>query len=274
MTSHSRPRVAVIGHVEWVEFVSVPHVPVAGEIVQGASRVSVAAGGGGVAAVQLARWGAESLFFTAIGDDRLGQRAAAELAEYGVTMHAVVRPSPQRRAITMVDAQRERTIVLTGQRHVVRAEDPLPWHLLATCDAVYVTGCDAATLRAARGARALVATSRILPLLREAAVVLDALVGSDNDPREAYAAGDLDPPPRLVVRTNGGAGGTWSADGIQHAYAPVPTEVTGDTYGAGDSFAAALTLALGVKRPAAEAVDFAAARAAEVLAFDGPYPPG
>jgi ribokinase len=274
VTAHGRPRVAVIGHVEWVEFVGVPHVPVAGEIVQGVARVAVAAGGGGVAAVQLARWGAETLFFTAIGDDRTGQRAAAELTAHGVTLHAVVRPAPQRRAITMIDAQRERTILLTGQRHVVRAADPLPWQLLATCDAIYVTGCDAQTLRAARGARALVATSRVLPLLREAGVELDALVGSDNDPREVYAPGDLDPAPRLVVRTNGSAGGTWFADGVQHAYAPVPTTVTGDTYGAGDTFAAALTLALGVKRPYGEAIEFAAARAAEVLAYDGPYPPG
>jgi ribokinase len=174
----------------------------------------------------------------------------------------------------MIDANRERTILLTGQRHVVRAADPLPWQLLATCDAIYVTGCDAETLRAARGARALVATSRVLPLLREAGVALDALVGSDNDPREAYAPGDLDPAPRLVVRTNGGAGGTWSADGVQHAYAAVPTEVTGDTYGAGDTFAAAVTLALAVRRSYEEAIGFAAARAAEILAFDGPYPPG
>jgi ribokinase len=274
VTPHGRPRVAVIGHVEWVEFVGVPHVPVAGEIVQGVPRVAVAGGGGAVAAVQLARWGAESLFFTAIGDDRIGQRAAAELTARGVTVHAVVRPALQRRAITMIDAQRERTILLTGQRHVVRAADALPWQLLATCDAIYVTGCDAETLRAARGAHALVATSRVLPLLREAGVVLDALVGSDNDPKEAYAPGDLEPAPLLVVRTNGSAGGTWSALGAQHAYPPVPATVTGDTYGAGDTFAAALTLALAVKRSYEEAVGFAAARAAEVLAFDGPYPPG
>jgi len=266
-------RVAVVGHVEWVEFVGVDRVPLAGEIVQGVPRVSVAAGGGAVAAVQLARWGAESLFFTAVGHDELGERAVAELSARGVAVHAVVRPALQRRAITMVDAQRERTILLTGQRHVVAATDPLPWELLATCDAIYVTGCDAATLRVARSAKKLVATSRIMPLLREAGVVLDALVGSDNDPRETYAPGDLDPAPLLSVRTNGSAGGTWSAAGATTAYAAVPTTVTGDTYGAGDSFAAALTLALGENRSHADAVAFASARAAEVLAFDGPYPP-
>ena len=48
-------RVAVIGHVEWVEFLRVDHVPLAGEIVQGTPVVAVPAGGGGVAAVALAR---------------------------------------------------------------------------------------------------------------------------------------------------------------------------------------------------------------------------
>lgn len=273
VTARGRPRVAVIGHVEWVEFVGVDRVPLAGEIVQGVARVSVAAGGGAVAAVQLARWGAESLFFTAVGDDAIGQRVLADLTAYGVGVHAAVRRAPQRRAITMVDAQRERTILLTGQRHVVTSADPLPWQLLATCNAIYVTGCDADTVRAARGARVLVATSRVLPLLRQAGVALDALVGSDNDPQETYVPGDLDPAPRLVVRTNGAAGGTWSADGVTHPYSAIPTTVTGDTYGAGDTFAAALTFALGENRPHADAVAFASARAAEVLAFDGPYPP-
>ena len=39
-------RVAVVGHVEWVEFLRLDHVPRAGEIVQGVATVSVPAGGG------------------------------------------------------------------------------------------------------------------------------------------------------------------------------------------------------------------------------------
>jgi sugar/nucleoside kinase (ribokinase family) len=77
----------------------------------------------------------------------------------------------------------------------------------------------------------------------------------------------------LVVRTDGARGGTYSlANGTPHSYAPVAATVRGDTYGAGDTFAAALTCALGERRAPADAIAFAAARAAEVLAFDGPYP--
>lgn len=262
-------RVAVIGHVEWVEFVHVDHVPVAGEIVHARSKLDVPAGGGGVAAVQLTRMGAETIFYTALGDDALGHRAAEDLGRRGVDVRAVFR-SKQRRAVTFVDAQRERTIVVIGERLVPKNEDPLDD--LESCDAVYVTGCDEETLRRARKARVLVATSRVLPLLQEARVPLDALVGSANDPSERYAAGDLDPAPTLVVRTDGARGGEYTFANQTARYAAVKTEIRGDTYGAGDTFAAALTFALAEKKSPVDAIAFASERAAEILAFDGPYP--
>lgn len=264
-------RVAVLGHVEWVEFLRVPAVPKAGEIVQGVPTVTVPAGGGGVAAVQLARWAGSCELFTALGDDPLGHRCEAELRARHVNVHAAYRAEPQRRALTMIDAQRERTIILSGARHVAKRADPLPWDDFAQIDAVYITGGDADAVRAARAARVIVSTSRVLSLLRDAGVVLDALVGSDNDPAEAYP-GDLQPAPRLVVRTNGARGGTFTlAGGSPQQFVAVPTAVTGDTYGAGDTFAAAIAFGLAEGRTAAETIAFAAARAAEVLAFDGPY---
>ena len=265
-------RVAVVGHVEWVEFLRVERVPGAGAIVHASSLREVAAGGGGVAAVQLARWTGACDFFTAVGGDELGRRTEVELRRRGVAVHAAVRGT-QRRAITLVDTDRERTIIVIGERLVAHGDDPLAWDELARCDGVYITGGDAASVRAARRARVVVATSRVLPLLRDAAIQLDALVGSASDPAERYD-GDLVPPPRLVVRTDGARGGTWyEAGGAPRDFAPVPATVTGDTYGAGDTFAAALTLALAEGRAPAEATAAAAARAAEVLAYVGPYPP-
>src|SRR5712671_3504637 len=136
-------RVAVLGHVEWVEFLRVPAVPRAGEIVEGVPLVAAPAGGGGVAAVQLARWAGRCTLFTALGDDELGRRCADQLRERNVDVHAALRAEPQRRALTMIDAQRERTIVLSGSRHVARRSDPLPWDTFGDIDAVYVTGGDA-----------------------------------------------------------------------------------------------------------------------------------
>ena len=75
-----------------------------------------------------------------------------------------------------------------------------------------------------------------------AGVELDALVASGEDDAERYQAGDLDPPPRLVVSTAGALGG-WAQPGgpYKPAVAPGPYE---DAYGAGDCFAAGLTFAL------------------------------
>src|SRR3954451_11723741 len=108
-------RVAVVGHVEWVEFVSVEHVPKAGEIIHASTAWEEAAGGGGVASVQLRKLAGSSLFLTALGDDELGRRAEADLSQRGVRVEAARRAGePQRRAITFVDSHAERTITVLG----------------------------------------------------------------------------------------------------------------------------------------------------------------
>ncbi len=263
-------RLGVLGHVEWVEFLDVPHVPAAGEIVSAKPVLAVPAGGGGVAAVAMARWEGASTFYTALGDDELGHRAEADLRARGVDVRAAWRRAPQRRAITMIDRERERTIVVIGERLVAHESDELAWEAL---DGVYITGGDAGAIRRARQAKVVVATARILPALRAAGIALDALVSSANDPAERYAAGELSPEPRLVARTDGAHGGTFVADGVEQRYAATPATITGDTYGAGDTFAAGLTYALARGLPAADAIADAARRASEVLAWRGPYPP-
>jgi ribokinase len=265
-------RVAVVGHVEWAEFVRVDHVPAPGEIVHAREHWEGPGGGGAVAAVELARLAGEALFLTALGDDDRGRRAAAELSAAGVHVAAARRAEPTRRVLVHVDAQGERTITVIGPRLAPRRADPLPWDELARCDAVYLTAADAEGVRAAREARVLVATPRAGDALREAGVRLDALVGSGRDPGERIAPGALDPPPALRVETEGEAGGRWS-DGAgavgRWRAAPVPGPRI-DAYGAGDRFAAALAWALANRQPVADALAFAALRGAAALAEQGP----
>src|SRR5437867_6944649 len=190
-------QVAVVGHVEWVEFARVDHVPAPGEIVHALETWQEPAGGGAVAAVQLARLGGECLFLTALGDDELGRRSARELGELGVRVEAAWRPEPQRRAFVHVDAAAERTITVIGSRLGPHGRDPLPWKELAQADAAYFTAGDAEAVRAARGARRLVATTRANEALEPAHVELDVLVRSARDSGEDYV--ELEPPPRLVA---------------------------------------------------------------------------
>jgi len=267
-------RVAVVGHVEWVEFLRVPHVPAPGDIVHASEVFEHAAGGGGVASVQLRKLAGSCLFLTALGDDEIGRRALADLSAQGVRVESAWRADEaQRRAVTFVDDQGERTITVLGDRVVPWRADPLPWDELASCDAIYLTGGDVDAVRAAREAPVLVATSRVLALLKEAQVELDALVGSGGDPSERYEPGELDPPPRYAVMTAGARGGTWQepdGDPVPFAAEPLPGDV-GDAYGAGDSFAAGLTYGLGAGMAIEDAVRMAARCGAACMTGRGPY---
>jgi ribokinase len=266
-------RVAVIGHVEWIEFVRVDRVPAQGEIVHALEAWAEAAGGGAVASVQLARLAGASTLFTAVGDDHVGALVAPELAGHGVRVEAAVRPDLQRHGLTYLDSQGERTITVIGERMGPRRGDDLPWTELEGVDGVYFVSGDADAVRTARSARVLVATARSLAALQEAGVRLDALVRSGSDGGERYRPGDLDPPPHLEVATDGARGGTYSVDGgptQSYEAAVVPGRVQ-DTYGAGDSFAAGLTFALAQGLPADEALAFAARCGAEALARCGAH---
>jgi ribokinase len=262
-------RVAVVGHVEWVEFLRVPHVPARGEIVHVAEWWSEPAGGGAVAAVQLARLAGSADFFTALGEDELGRRAFEELSALGLRVHAAWRDEHQRRAETFVDDRGERTITVIGDRLVPHGSDPLPWEELGAMDGVYFTGGDVEALRAARAARMLTATPRTFDTLRDAHVELDALIGSGRDPGEAYDPAELDPPARLRVSTLGHDGGVVEPGG-PFAAAPIPGPVV-DAYGAGDSFAAGLTFGLASGMTVPDAVALASRCGAAALTGRGAF---
>jgi ribokinase len=263
-------KVAVVGHVEWVEFARVEHTPAAGEIVHALETWEEPAGGGAVAAVQLANLAGSCLFFTSLADDELGRRSREELEARGVTVHAGHTPGAQRRALTHVDENGDRTITLLGEKLRPSGEDgSLPWEELRRCAAVYFTGGDVAALRAARNSPMLVATTRELATLRRSSVQVDVLVGSGEDAAERFESGDLELEPPIVVTTAGALGG-WIRPGGPFRAAPIPGPVS-DAYGCGDCFAAGLTYGLGLGKPVDEAVALGAQCGAAVLTGRGAY---
>jgi ribokinase len=271
-------KVAVVGHVEWVEFAPVQRVPRPGEIVQAGETWEEAGGGGAVAALQLARLAGAVTLYTALGDDELGRRAKAELEAQGVRVVAAWRDQAQRRAFVFVDSEGERTITVIGPKLSPRADDPLQWEELEEVDAVYYTARDVSALRQARRARVLVATARELPTLRDAGEELDALVRSGADPGERYEPGSVEPPPRVVVATGGARGGSYTLRGGESQTFPgVPRPGPRvDDYGAGDCFAAGLTYGLVRERSLEDALALAAACGAAATTGPGVhvgYPP-
>jgi ribokinase len=266
-------QVAVVGHMEWCEFAKVPHVPAPGEIVHAERTFQEPGGGGAVAAVQLMKLAGSATLFTAFGDDEVGHRARERLEQLGLSIEGGFRPEPQRRAFVHVDDHGERTITVLGPRLGPHGGDELDWGRLDDTDAVYLTAGDVEAVRQARRARVLVATPRGLGTLSEAHVELDALVSSGRDPGELYREGDLDPVPKLVVRTLGAQGGEWeTASGERGKWGPaaLPGPVR-DAYGAGDSFAAGLTYGLGAGLEIDKAVELAARCGAANMTGSGPY---
>jgi ribokinase len=267
------PKVAVVGHVEWVTFARVSHIPSAGEIVHAEDPFEEPAGGGAVAAVQLARLAGEAVLVTALGEDEHGRHSVERLRELDVEVWVASRKQPTRTAITLVDDTRERTITTFGERLEPMLEDgEIPWDRLAEMDAVYFTAGDAGAMRAARAARVLVSSPRALHALRHG-VPLDALVLSAEDAVEREEAAGAERDARLVVLTDGGHGGSYrERDGGSGTWpaAELPGEPR-DSYGCGDSFAAGLTYGLGAGLPVSGALALAARCGAVCLTGSGPY---
>jgi ribokinase len=266
-------RVAVVGHVEWIEFARVPRVPKPGEIIHASEWWQEVGGGGAVAAVQLAKLAGGAEFFTALAGDERGRRSKERLEELGVTVYAAPREGAQRRGFVYLDDDHERTITILGERIVPHGDDDLPWDRLDQVDAVYFTGGDVGALTHARRARRLVATPRAYATLRASRVNLDVLVRSAKDPGEQQAEEGLDPAPDIVVSTAGKEGGEWVGEDRttgrwKAAELPGPPQ---DAYGAGDSFAAGLTFGLGADLPIEQALRVASRCGAHKLAGKAAY---
>jgi ribokinase len=262
-------RVAIVGHVEWVDFVPVRRLPVPGEVVHAHGAFTRAAGGGGVAAGILAEMGAEVDFFCALGRDAHGEAVESELTARGIHTHVQWTSKPTRRAVTLLEDGGERTIVTIGERLDPHGAEELEWERLRGADGVYFTAGDAAALDHARAARQLVATPRARHALEGEGPAIDALVFSAGDRDESKWAARVADRARLLVVTDGPRGGSWfgQSEGTWQA-APLPGPRR-DSYGCGDSFAAAFTYGLASGGSVADAAALGARWGAEVLTRRG-----
>jgi ribokinase len=258
-------RVAVVGHVEWVDFIPVERFPEPGEVVHAHGTFARAAGGGGVVASILAELEAEVDFFCALGRDPHGEAAAQELSRRGVSVQVAWRDEPTRRAVTLLDDSGERTIVTIGERLEPYGSNPLEWDRLRDADGVYFTAGDPGALERARAARVVVASPRGRHALQTEGPPIDALVFSANDRSELQWAERTARRTRLLVETNGAHGGRWWGES-EGTWLPVePPGKPHDSYGCGDSFAGGFMLGLARGESVAEAAGLGARLGAEVL---------
>ena len=267
-------KMAVVGHVEWVQFALVEHVPAAGEVVHARSPFEEPAGGGGVSAVQLARLAGGATLMTALGEDEHGGRSRTRLRQLGVDVRAAPLQAATRRAVTLLEDTGERTIVTLG----ARLEPPAALvreqcERAGRFDGLYFTAGDAEALRVSRAAsRILVASPRAAHALGHG-VALDALVLSGEDEGERSMAAGAERQARLLVVTEGARGGSYStSEGASGRWDPSPLPAPElDTYGCGDSFAAGLTFALAAELELEQALALAARCGAVCASGRGPY---
>jgi ribokinase len=129
---------------------------------------------------------------------------------------------------------------------------------LREADGVYVTAGDSGALLRARQAGVVVASPRARSALDDARCGVDALVFSARDRDELAWAERMEERARLLVATDGADGGRWWGESTgTWAAAPLPGKPH-DSYGCGDSFAAAFTYGLAAGASVAEAADLGA----------------
>ena len=236
--------IAVVGHIEWGRFFRVDRIPGAGEIIHADEIWEEVAGGGSVAAMQLAQLNGNCKFFSAVGDDELGKKAVEQLQANGVEVYAqIIDNRPTKTIAVHIDKNNERTITVAGDLRPSGKDTSLPWEKLKEMDAVYFVSGDIQALEYSRRSKVLTSTARIKTLLNISDLQLDALLTSEKDSGERYKPDDINPVPKFVITTQGARGG-YLDDGTRYEAEIIPSENIVDFYGCGDSFAAGVTYGL------------------------------
>ena len=262
---------AVVGHVEWMKFLAVDHLPKGGLISHSIQQMDQPAGGGALAAVEMMNLIKKPVhFFTALGKDESGEKSYEKLKNLGLNLSVAWRDEPTREGISFVDSQGERAITVIGKRLQPTAKDPLPWEDLQNFDGVFITAGDSEVITLCRKSNLLVATPRVgIQYLQESNVQIDLLVGSGLDPGEKYNPDQFSLKPKLRIATQGADGGIiWP--GGKYEAVKLSSQII-DTYGCGDKFAAGVTTGLAAKWSIEEAISLGAHCGALCATYFGPY---
>ncbi len=265
-------KLAVIGHVEWVTFLKVDQLPIAGQISHAKDYFEEAAGGAAVAAVQMARLinGPIDLI-TSLGKDNYGEKCYERLTKLGLNLKVAWREKPTRKGISLISKDGERAITVIGERLQPIGSDNLPWSEMRNYDGIFVTATDKEGIKFARKTKFLSATPRIgMEILKMSKVKLNALIGSGLDPGEKINYEELLPKPDIYIATRGKSGGTIFPE--NHKYKSIkPSSKEIDSYGCGDCFAGGVTVALSAKLNLDKAINIGAYCGAECSTHHGPY---
>jgi ribokinase len=236
------PILTVAGAINVDLTAHVNRAPLPGETVADGTLARQPGGKGANQATAAARLGASVSLIGAVGDDPEGQELTAELAASGVNVAGVQRTSqPTGTALIVVDSQGENSIVVCpganahiDTRHIrvdphaaVLAQLEIPTRVVESI-ACATDGFVAINVSPATG---------LSSILRERA---DLFIVNETE----YAALPELKTAKLIAVTLGARGALILERGTRIAQAAVAAPMVVNTVGAGDAFAAALTLGL------------------------------
>lgn len=280
-------RALVVGSLVMDLSFQVPKRPEPGEVILADSFGTYRGGKGYNQAVALARLGAQVTMIGAVGDDGYGRDLIAALEREGVATS---------RMVTVPDIHTSVAVPLVtpdGDVGFVHAQGanlrllPVDCYDLPACDILLVQGEISAETTEAAQATVRAAGGRVFlnpaPVHHVTARMFElADIVCPNEVESAALSGTTDADPevlareiagdrRTVVITLGARGAAWAHDGESGIVTP-PRITAVDATGAGDSFCAALALALVEGQALPEAVRFACAAGAHAATVRGAEP--
>ena len=263
---------AVIGHIEWINFLKVDLLPKPGIITHSKKALEFPAGGGALIAKTLYELSNNEIhFFTSLGKDYYGEKSFEFFKKIGIKMHVAWRSESTRKGFSLIDKNGERSITIIGKRLAPSFNDDLDWNILSDMDGIFITAGDNKLIKKAREANILCTTPRVgIDFINLSQVNLDALISSNLDPDESFLISDLQKKPRYIIKTEGEKGGIYIPGGRFNAIKTNTLEI--DSYGCGDSFAAGIIYGLAANWPIEKAIKLGTVLGRNCIEHFGPYP--
>ncbi len=267
------PSIVVVGSVNLDLVATVERLPVAGETITNAELSRFPGGKGANQALAAQRLGAEVTLLACVGNDTAADEALALLRDGGVDLsHCVsVDDVPTGTALIAVAASGENQIVvapganrqLTPDKRQLPVADALICQLEVPADTV---------ARAADEFAGFICVNLAPAMHVDVSVLQRADLVIVNESESAWYGDSLSACSGMIATTFGAAGAVLSKDGNDLARTKPPRVDAVDTTAAGDTFTAALTVALVEGQDPEDALQFACAAGAAAATKLGAQP--
>ena len=267
------PTIVVVGSVNLDLAAKVPRLPEPGETVSGAELGRFPGGKGANQALAARRLGADVMLHARVGDDANAEEALAMLRADGVNLLdcSVDPDAPTGVALISVAPSGENQIVVApgANRNLLPEMLDVPWGDALICQLEVPVETISKAAREFEGLFCVnLAPAMDVPveILKRADLIVV------NDTEAAFYGALLDETDALVAVTHGAEGAHLQKGGEEVARSSPPAVEAVDATGAGDSFTAALTVALVEKQPYQQALSFACAAGACAATKHGAQP--